>query len=202
MSKIAVLVLAAGGSRRMGKPKQLLNWNGKPLLQHTIDQALNSDCDKVLVVMGADYELIKSKINTDGITILKHLNWEIGLGSSIAFGIDYTKNSLSAIDGVLITLADQPFVDSNYLNQMIETYRLNEAKIVASLYPNNKLGVPAIFNKIFFDELTQLNADKGAKEILSKYSDKLLSLDASSLVVDLDTMEDYEKLLQSNSDNE
>jgi molybdenum cofactor cytidylyltransferase len=200
--KIAILVLAAGGSSRMGRPKQLLDWKGKSLLQHTIDRAKNGNGDEVLVVLGSDYELIKSQINTEGITILKHSNWKNGLGSSIAFGIDYIQKSLSDMDGALIMLADQPFVDTNYLNLMIETFRSNEAKIVASLYPNKKMGVPAIFNKRYFIELAQLNMDKGAKEILSKYSDQLSFLDATSLVVDLDTMEDYQKLNQFNSDNE
>jgi len=198
LNNIAVLVLAAGGSRRMGRPKQLLDWNGKPLLQHTIDQALKSNCDNVLVVMGSDYELIKSQIVTEGITDLNHVNWENGLGSSIAFGVEFIQNSLPEINAVLIMLADQPLMDTKYLNQLIETFHSNEAKIVASLYPNNKLGVPAIFDRTYFKELAQLHLDKGAKEILAKYSDKLLSLDASALVVDLDTMEDYEKLCWSN----
>ena len=200
MIKIAVLVLAAGGSTRMGRPKQLLDWKGQPLLQHTIYQAKKSYCNKVLVVMGSEYELIKSQISIEGITILKHRNWKNGLGSSIAFGIDHIQNAWAEIEAVLVMLADQPLIDTNYLNQMIETYRSNEAKIVASLYPNNQLGVPAIFNRSYFNELTQLHTDKGAKEILSKYSDKLLSLDASSMVVDLDTMEDYENLHQFNSE--
>ena len=152
--------------------------------------------------MGSEYELIKSQISIEGITILKHRNWKNGLGSSIAFGIDHIQNAWSEIEAVLVMLADQPLIDTNYLNSMTETYRLNETKIVASLYPNNNMGVPAIFNRSYFNELTQLHTDKGAKEILSKYSDKLLSLDASSMVVDLDTMEDYENLHQFNSEKE
>jgi len=202
LSKLAVLVLAAGSSSRMGRPKQLLNWKGNPLLQHSIEQAKKSNGDEVLVVMGSDFELIKSQTDSEGITVLKHVNWKNGLGSSIAFGIEYIQNSLPHIDSVLIMLADQPLVDADYLNRMIETYRSNATKIVASLYPNNKLGVPAIFNKMYFNQLTQLNLDRGAKEILYKYSDKLLSLDATALVIDLDTIEDYERLIQSNSDNE
>lgn len=194
MSKIAVLILAAGSSSRMGRPKQLLKWKKTTLLQKCINQAKKSNGELVLVVLGANYQLIRPQIDAEEITILHHKNWENGLGSSIAFGVRYIQHSLKHIEGALIMLADQPLINAQYLNLLMENYRLDPTKIVASLYPDNKIGVPAIFGSMYFEDLMQLNNDRGAKEILHRYSTSLSYVDAMHLVADIDTYEDYEKL--------
>ncbi|MFH6770108.1 nucleotidyltransferase family protein [Gaetbulibacter aquiaggeris] len=193
MSKLAVLILAAGNSSRMGVSKQLLKWKYTNLLQHTIN-TVNEVNSENIVVLGANYSKIRSQIEDKNTHILCNKNWQKGLGSTISFGINYINNSLPHIDNVLIMLADQPLINADFLNQMIETQKLYQNKIICTLYQNEKLGVPAIFNNSFFEELLQLNNDMGAKNILQKYSDRILSVDGENLISDIDTIEDYEIL--------
>lgn len=194
MSKLAVLLLAAGSSSRMGVPKQLLKWKNTTLLQHAINTVKHVDQDETLLVLGANFDDITSQIDTSETTVVYNENWEKGLGNSIACGMQYIKDSLPQMDSVLILLADQPLIDSNYLNKMIETHRLNPNSIICTSYQNKKLGVPAIFNKTDFEDLSQLNHDKGAREILNKQSEHILFLDGTHLISDIDTIEDYENL--------
>lgn len=182
----------------MGSPKQLLKWKETTLLQHSIDQAKQCSADFVLVVLGANYELINSQIDCANIMVLNHKHWSHGIGSSIAYGIKYVQDTLPDIDGVMITLADQPLIDTNYLDSLITRFYVDDMKIVASQYHQNQFGVPAIFNPTYFEALTQLKHDKGAKELLQKHSDHVSCLNATHLIADLDTNEDYEKLSRSN----
>lgn len=192
MSKLAVLLLAAGSSSRMGYPKQLLKWKNTTLLQHAIDTVKQVDQDEIILVLGAYYEDINSKVDASDITIIYNENWEKGLGNSIACGIKFIIESSPDIESVLITLADQPLIDSNYLNKMIENYQLNTDKIICTSYQNKRLGVPAIFNKTKFNKLSKLNHDKGAKDILNKNPENILFISGKDLISDIDTIEDYE----------
>ena len=194
MSKLAVLLLAAGSSSRMGVPKQLLKWNNTTLLQHAINTVKQIDQDKIILVLGAHFEGIKSNIDATGLTLIYNDNWEKGIGNSIACGINHINKSLPQIENVLIMLADQPLIDFSYLNEMLKTHCSNPDKIICTSYQNKKLGVPAIFNKIYFKELSELNHDKGAKELLNKNLDNILFLDGTHLISDIDTMKDYEAL--------
>ncbi len=194
MANIVVLILAAGSSSRMGRPKQLLKWNKTTLLGHTIRTAREINPIEVFVVLGAKYNLIKSEINQDGIQILNNEHWKRGLGNSIAFGVgQILKNDLN-FNGILITLADQPLIDSTYLNSLIQEFEVGKSQIIASLYKNDKLGVPVLFDKFYIEELTKLDDDKGAKVLLHKYSNHISAINAKHIVSDIDTLEDYERL--------
>ena len=189
-----MLLLAAGSSSRMGVPKQLLKWNNSTLLQHAINMVKKIDRDEIILILGAHFDDIKSNIDTTGVTVIHNKNWKNGLGNSISCGINHIMKSYPQFENVLIMLADQPLIDSNYLNEMIETQHSNPDKIICTAYQNKRLGVPAIFNKVYFEELLRLNHDKGAKDLLNKNSEKMLFLDGSNLISDIDTMEDYEIL--------
>jgi len=194
---IAILILAAGESKRMGTVKQLLKWKNTTLLGHTIlvSEELNL---KTFAVLGANYERIKNSINHYSIQILHNENWKNGLGSSIAFGINNILNIESNIDAVLILLADQPLIGSEYLNSMISKFEKRKNKIIVSSYKDGKKGVPALFDKIYFKELAQLSNDNGAKILIKKYTDNVVLLKAESLVLDIDTLEDYQNLYMNN----
>ena len=178
MSNIVVLILAAGSSSRMGRPKQLLKWNKITLLGHAISTAKEIKPLEIIVVLGANYNLFKSEISQEGIQILNNKNWKKGLGNSIASGVKQILKNDSNFDGILITLADQPLIDSTYLNSLIQEFEVGKSQIIASLYKNDKLGVPVLFDAIYFEELTKLNDDKGAKSLLHKYSDYVSALNA------------------------
>jgi molybdenum cofactor cytidylyltransferase len=199
---IAILILAAGNSSRMGEPKQLLPWKNTFLLNHAINTAVLLDNSKTFVVLGANYERIQSKIQRDDISIIYNANWELGLGSSIAFGVRSFMTKEHNFEGILIMLSDQPLVDFNYLKMLSSSFKPGINQIMASNYgPNTsgeKLGVPALFDTYYFEELSELNQDKGAKKVISRHIENVSTLNANYLISDIDTMEDYERLYSSN----
>lgn len=191
MSKTAVLLLAAGSASRMGTPKQLLKWKNTTILENAIHVVRQLKVEHTVVVLGAHYETIISNINEGNYMIVKNKHWDQGLGNSIAFGVRYIQESFAEIENILIVLADQPLIDFNFLNRMVKQHSLNKNQIVCTAYKNRKLGVPAIFNKIYFKELMQLNSDQGARNILKKYSEELIYIDGEDLIQDIDTIDDY-----------
>ena len=182
----------------MGSPKQLLKWGTSTLLGHTIETAQSVQGCKICVVLGANYDVIKAEIDYSYIKIIRNEEWKNGLGRSIAFGVQHLIDSSLTIDGILIVLADQPLIDANYLNSMIEMFKPKEHQIIATSYDNHKQGVPALFDKSYFEELTKLNDDKGAKEIIEKYSNHVTMLTAHDKISDIDTEQDYEDLYYAN----
>lgn len=194
MSKLAVLILAAGSSSRMGFPKQLLKWKNTTLLQHAINTVKEVALEHIVLVLGANSETIKSEIDKGDMVVLYNENWEQGLGNSIAFGIKFILESLPDTENILIMLADQPLIDSKFLNSLKNTHDLSSNAITCTLYQNKRAGVPAIFHRKYFQDLLQLNGDKGAKELLKKYSSEINYLDGTDIIIDIDTIEIYESL--------
>ena len=190
--KIAILLLAAGGSSRMGVAKQLLPWGGTSMIGNAINQTRSSNANEVLVVLGANFDDIEKDIASSKISIIRNNEWKLGLGSSIACGIDYVKQQHPEINAVLVMLADQPLIDSKYLNLLIETYIIGKKGIVATKY-TNKYGVPAIFSEFYFDMLGALNSDQGAKELIGSNTNDVQGLTIEKNTMDVDTMQDYEQ---------
>lgn len=193
-SKLSVLILAAGASTRMGKPKQLLAWKNTTLLGHAIAQAKQVS-ETIFVILGANSKEIKEKINDD-VIVLENPNWEIGMGTSIACGV----NELICInshDAVLIMLADQPLLEAPYLLKLKERFFTSEYKIIATVY-GSKNGVPAVFDASLFAKLSVLNDDYGARKLMQEYKDSLHALDSNGKALDIDTPRTYQKLLNEN----
>ena len=182
----------------MGEPKQLLPWKNTFLLNHAINTAVLLDNSKTFVVLGANYERITSKIQRDDISIIYNANWELGLGSSIAFGVRSIMTTDHNFDGVLMMLSDQPLIDFNYLEMLSSSFKTGTNQIIASTYESKKLGVPALFDTYYFEELSELNQDKGAKKVFSYHIENVTPFEARLLVSDIDTMEDYKTLYSSN----
>jgi len=195
---IATLILAAGNSSRMGEPKQLLPWKNTFLLHHAIHTAIHLTNSKTFVVLGANHELIASKIDSINTEILYNENWKLGLGSSIAFGVQSIMRSNQKFDGVLIMLSDQPLIHSNYLDGLISLFKARNNQIIASVYKTKKLGVPAVFYLYYFKELSCLNQDEGAKKVITDHIDNVITVNANHLITDIDTKEDYETLYNAN----
>lgn len=196
-SHISIVVLAAGASKRMGSPKQLLKWGDGTLIGNAIETVSKLASNELIVVLGAHYELIKNVIQTSPVTILNNENWEKGLGSTIAFAVEYLQNSKSNVDGVLITLCDQPLITADFLNLFISKFQSGKNQILATSYGNGKQGVPVLFDKVYFNDLEKLNSDEGAKEILKKYSSHVEALTPQMDNKDLDTSEEYTALYQT-----
>lgn len=193
---IAILILAAGNSSRMGERiKQVLPWKTSTLLGNAVDQASASVANTTYVVLGASEEFIKAEVQLDKVVTIQNRNWENGLGSSIAAGLEYFLAKSLSHDAVLIILADQPLIDTNYLNKMMGNWKGNPSKIITTQY-ESRSGVPAIFGKEYFEELKNLNKDFGAKEIIASHYDVILALDPKGKEIDIDSWETYQDLIR------
>ena len=115
----------------------------------------------------------------------------------MAFGIKHLQNNC-LVDGVLVLLADQPLIDSAHLSLIISTFKNNQQHIVASTYKNGKLGVPVLFDAHYFEVLSKITDDKGAKQIIEENKAPVSAIKADHLLADIDTEEDYKQLYESN----
>jgi molybdenum cofactor cytidylyltransferase len=194
-SKIVVIILAGGAGSRMGRIKQLLHWKHATLLENTIEQAKNSEGSDIIVVLGAHASEIRSKISDNDVIFVDNAVWEHGLGTSISCGVNYIQKNKCGATGVLILLADQPLIDTRYINKMIDTFIKKSNGLVTTNYGSRE-GVPAIFAQKYFLELQDLNQDFGAKELIGKNKHLTISLDPEGKETDIDTPKDYNTLLK------
>ena len=191
---ITILILAAGASTRMGTPKQLLPWKKGNLLDIAIENASAVCPNRVVVILGANADKIRgNSTNGSSVQFVFHKNWRLGLGSSISYGVDFIQRSLQNTKAILILLCDQPLIDSEYLNQMVQAYESSAKGIIATEYEKG-VGVPAIFDRRYFSNLRKLNEDMGAKKVIQESLNDILSLNPSGKTMDIDTLEDYKKL--------
>jgi molybdenum cofactor cytidylyltransferase len=191
--KISILILAAGSSSRLGQPKQLVEFEGRTLIERITKTAL-SVSENVLVVLGANIDLIKPKLKafSDLVNIIENTDWNDGMGTSISLGVE---NLAPESDAILILLADQPLISQVLLQNMLQTFAEKKDPIVACNY-GEQLGVPILFDKSFFLELKNLKGEQGAKLFLKNYPEKITSVDFKEGLFDIDTPEDLLKLTQ------
>jgi len=190
---LGIIILAAGASTRMGKPKQLLVYQGRTFLQHTIDAAVNSQCRPILVIVGANAAKIKGEISNFPVQIVENQQWSAGMSASIRVGMEALIAVQKNITAVVITLCDQPFLSSTIINKIFDVYLATHKSIVACQYADT-LGVPALFSRAIFSELMSLQAGVGAKSIINKYRDDVLAVPFPEGAIDIDTPQDYEQL--------
>lgn len=190
---IAIVILAAGSSSRMGQAKQLLPIKQTTLLGIAIEQAQNSNAKKVYCVLGKHADLIQESIKTYNIEIIHNPNYKNGLSSSIVTCIEHLQSK--SVDAILIMLADQPKVDAAYLNVLIDSFAQHPTKISASYY-SGTYGVPAIFPWSYVDQLLKLEGDKGAKALLNSKKVQVIALKSDKLI-DIDTPNEYHNFLKS-----
>jgi molybdenum cofactor cytidylyltransferase len=189
-SSIAIIILAAGASTRMGRPKQLLEYNGRSLIQHAVGVATASICHPIIVVLGAYADRIKPEIATLSVETIENSFWQQGMSTSIRIGIETLNKSYSKIEAAILMLCDQPFVSPCLIERLINVYRTTQPSIVASEY-DLVLGVPALFDRTLFPELAQLSNDTGAKKIIQKYIRQVARVSFPEGIIDIDTPQDY-----------
>jgi len=152
------IVLAAGASRRFGSPKQLVRVDGQSLLQRAVAHASGLLGAAVTVVLGAHAAEIVETLPPGNAGTLINRNWQEGIASSIRIGVQRLPG---ACDGVMLVLADQPLVGSETLSRLMTAWRRQPRQIIASRY-GSVTGVPAIFPRWCFGDLTALRGDQGA----------------------------------------
>lgn len=197
IGKYAIVILAGGTSARLGSPKQLLSYKGKNLLTHSVDEALETGCQSVFVVLGANIELMRKELKDKPVIIVENAGWEEGMASSIRCGLDNITNTLLRPDCVIFMVCDQPFVSSSLLLKLFKKRQETGMPIVASSY-DNKMGTPALFHKSFFPALSELKGDKGAGKLIADNPDKVATVSFPEGITDIDTISDYELLKKVN----
>ena len=188
--KIAGLILAAGGSSRMGdQNKLMMPFQGKPMLNHVVNASLNSNLTHTFVVVGHQSSEIKNLVQSDDIQCVENEQWETGMASSIVAGI----SQLKQFDGFLILLGDMPLVTPKLINEII--FHGSADKIVIPI-KDGLHGNPVFFGSKFRDELLTLYGDSGAKKVIQ---DNLLSMikieiQSNTIFKDYDTKESLESV--------
>lgn len=190
---IGIVILAAGGSIRLGQPKQLLTYRGKTLLENAIDAGQQSKAIETVVVLGGNEAVIRRQVNFAQTLVISNSDWQKGMSGSLRLGLNFLI-SRRPLEGILLMLVDQPFVDTALLDKMMEDWMESNKGIVACAYQNT-LGVPAIFGKEYFPELLALSDAEGAKKVIYSHPSDTSVIDFPLGSVDVDTQQDYEKLL-------
>lgn len=182
-----VVVLAAGGSTRMGCQKLLLELGGKSILSRCVESALSANADRVIVVAGNDADRIIAGLQDLPVLAVRNEAWRDGLSSSIACGV----RELADYDAAILVIADQPFVAVRHLNKLIEFHNLYGGKIVASSVDGVR-GNPTLFSADMFPALVTLRGDEGARQLFSRYEVHTVAQDEPLLFHDMDDMAAFE----------
>ncbi len=192
---IVAIVLAAGASRRMGQAKQLLPYHGQSLLRRAVTAALDSDCQEVIVVLGANAASVQSELSGTTAQVVINDDWKDGMSSSIRCGLATAASLQPEASAVLLMLCDQPLIEGRSINRLVDGYRKERPLIVASEYESGGevvRGVPAIFSRGVFPELARLSGTAGAKTVTTRYKDQALFVPMPEAALDLDTISEYE----------
>lgn len=164
-ARIAAVILAAGPSRRMGRPKLSLTYRGEPLIRRAVMAAAEAGCDEIIAVIGAhEGDYIPLLAGTPA-RVVRNPSYEMGMGTSIQIGIEALPEDVQA---AVIMLADQAFVDAGIIRRLIETYRTAGVRIVTCEYGGVR-GAPTLFDRALFLELLLLQADQGARAVVQTY---------------------------------
>jgi len=192
---IGIIILAAGASSRMnGQPKQLLEFEGKTLLRRAAETALSSNLRPIVVVLGANAEKLLPEIKDLPVLPAINENWANGMGGSIKTGLSVLLAENTDIEAAILMVSDQPFVTAETLDRLVETFQKTKKPIAACHYADT-LGVPALFAREMFAELSDLQGDTGAKAVIKKHAANVAQTPAPEAAFDVDTQTDFQKLL-------
>ena len=201
MVNIGALIVAAGKSTRMGKPKLLLPFKGAPIITHPVALAIQNELQPIVCITGQYDEQVKQALASfhENITINYNPHYESGMASSLKEGIHALQGK---VDAVIIFLGDQPLVPDFVVKTIIQKYKENKkkgVKIVRPIY-NQQIGHPILFDSGLFHEFEALHGDEGGKGIIQQYKDylKLIHFPNSDWGIDIDTPEEYLTLLKRN----
>lgn len=194
-SGVAAVVLAAGMSRRMGTPKQLLRIDGKTVLERTLENVRKSAIDEIVLVLGFAAEAVEKEISTQDIKVVRNAGYEQGMGTSLRAGIADVSDRTKA---ALIVLADQPFVQAATLNRLIEHHRAKKAQIVIPLFRGFR-GNPVLLDRSIFPEMQALSGDVGCRALFGSHTENIhkLAVNDAGILQDIDSRDDFERLTRS-----
>jgi molybdenum cofactor cytidylyltransferase len=192
LRRTAIVILAAGGSRRLGQPKQLLSVLGEPLLRRVVRMAADVVPDHLIVVLGSSAYDCVPVIKDCGADIVVNPFWEGGLAGSIRIGVERAEEQ--GASSILLLLADQPWLDSGVIRRFLDRMNGQTDFIISARY-NGILGAPMMFGSDWFSQLKNLEGDQGARNLVSKQAERVEVIDWSEGALDLDTPEDLASLM-------
>lgn len=179
--KTAAIVLAAGASRRLGEPKQLIRIAGETLVERTARICREAGCDPVVVVLGSSAEEIRKQCSFEGAKVLINEEWTEGMGSSLRAGVSALDED---VDGCVVVTCDMPAVSAEHLRELMRT-----GEKTASAYGDRR-GVPAYFPHSSFAPLMELRGDTGARDLLKDAP----AVELKGGEIDLDTVDDLARV--------
>jgi CTP:molybdopterin cytidylyltransferase MocA len=194
MNNTGIIILAAGKSSRFGSIKQLLNFQGKTLVQHVIDEATKAEPDTIVIVTGASAKEVSASVADRKVTTVFNENWSQGMASGIVAGVQKLMASDSNLEKIIIAVCDQPFVSSALFENLDQEQNKSGKHIVASKYADT-IGTPVLFTRKYFDQLLSLKGDTGAKKILETNKEDVATVDFAKGHIDIDTKKDLDNLL-------
>ncbi len=195
--KMAGIILAAGTASRMGKTKQLLPFGESSILGRVVTHALSSDLDKLSIVLGHEAQKIqqhlKKEIGLSHADIIMNEDYKNGQSTSLIKGVNQLPDD---VDAAMFLLGDQPLVTPEIINHLIDAFKRGSAPI-AIPFCNGKRGNPVIISRALFPELLSITSDTGARVLFQKHDKTILKvkINNAAILTDVDTNEDYEKLI-------
>ena len=191
---IAVIVLAAGASTRMGRQKLTLPLaDGRPLVRAAVEQVLAADLDDVVVVLGREAEAVASALRGLPIRTVVNPRYAEGQSTSLRAGLDALAQGTEA---AVVALGDQPLPDPRLLRQLVEAFRTSGLPIVAPLYRDGR-GNPVLFASSVFDELRRVEGDRGGRPAIARDPARVAEVPVDApMPADIDTPDDYEAALR------
>lgn len=174
----------------------MLQYDGKNLLQHILSEAISSYASPVIVVLGANSDVVSKEIDKTKVYVIENTEWEEGMASSVRIGLSTLLKTFPSVDAVIFTVCDQPYVSASLLNDLINT-QVETCKPIVTCNYGETIGPPALFHKSFFNKLMQLKGDAGARKIIQEHSDEVATVLFAKGKIDIDTNEDYEALKNS-----
>ncbi len=191
---VGVVLLAAGGSTRLGHPKQLVHYQGRTLVRRAAEAAEAARCGPVVVVLGAARDAVAAELDGLSVRTVDHADWAAGPGGSLRAGLRaLTDMGAPALDGVLVMLCDQLRVDAAHLRALRDTFARTRAPVVASAYAGTR-GVPALFARAVFPELEALAPGQGARGVIAREPSRVVEVPLPGGGDDVDTPEDVARL--------
>jgi molybdenum cofactor cytidylyltransferase len=191
--KVGAIILAAGGSTRLGFPKQLTHYRGRTLVRHTIDIAKSVPCQPLVLVVGSHAEEVSKEARDASCMIVRNPDWKAGLGASIRAGLRTALEIEPHLRALLLLVCDQYAINEELLRILVKTQMETGCAIVASEY-SGTIGVPAIFDHSCFAELLALPDDSGAKSVILKDPARVGTVSFPKGGADVDYPEDVDGL--------
>ena len=196
LATVGLLLLAAGSSSRLARPKQLLPYQGQTLLRHAAEVAAASPCRPLVLVTGALHDELLPEIEGLPFHVVRNDAWADGMGGSIAAGLAELESASEepAVDAIVVMLCDQPLVSEEVIGALIVQFQATRQPVVASAYAGTQ-GVPALFGREVFPQLLALRGASGARELLQQYA-HLPTVAFPGGATDVDTEAQYAALAQ------